>query len=155
MRKARELVEFQGISHIDLTVSDAKRSADWYERVLGLKKLKSAVMDGRIVEMLAHRPTRMIVGLVQHPQPQASHFDERVPGLDHLGFAVSSREELNQWQAHLENEGVEHSPITDAPSGSGTALVFRDPDNIQLEIWWTNTSKQRTSRKAFGADINE
>jgi glyoxylase I family protein len=33
--------------------------------------------------------------------------------------------------------GVKHSPVQDSPSGSGTALVFRDPDNIQLEFWWT------------------
>lgn len=135
------MVEFAGISHIDLTVSDAKRSAEWYERVLGSRKLRSAEADGRLIEMLAHRPTRMIVGLVQHPQPQAERFDERVPGLDHLGFGVPNREDLDTWQRHLEEQGVAHSPITNAQSGSGAALVFRDPDNIQLEIWWTNTKK--------------
>lgn len=131
------MVDFTGISHVDLTVTDAKHSADWYERVLKLRKLRSAVMDGRRVEMLAHPKTRLIIGLVQHPDPQAAKFDERVPGLDHLGFAVARREHLFEWKKHLENQWVEHSPVTDAPSGSGTALVFRDPDNIQLEIWWT------------------
>ncbi|MHB1739752.1 MAG: DUF302 domain-containing protein, partial [Actinomycetes bacterium] len=37
----------------------------------------------------------------------------------------------------------EHSPVADTEMGS--ALVFRDPDRIQLELWW---SKPRTSPAA-------
>jgi hypothetical protein len=56
---------------------------------------------------------------------------------------VASRAELDAWQAHLEANGVERvavadkpltqSPIADRPYGS--VLVFRDPDNIQLDSW--------------------
>nr|WP_291838352.1 VOC family protein [Candidatus Microthrix sp.] len=62
-------------------------------------------------------------------------FDERRTGLDHVGFAVDNREALDAWQARLADLGVEHSPVEDTASGS--ALVFRDPDQIQLEMWWT------------------
>ena len=51
--------------------------------------------------------------------------------------------DLEQWQQHLESNGVERaeradrpltqSAISDEPYGS--VLVFRDPDNIQLEIF--------------------
>ena len=54
-----------------------------------------------------------------------------------VGFTVTERSELDDWQRRLAELGVEHSPVTDTPSGSGAALVFRDPDNIQLEFWWT------------------
>jgi hypothetical protein len=45
--------------------------------------------------------------------------------------------ELDVWQQRLAELGIEHPPVTDAPSGSGTAFVFRDPDDIQLEFWWS------------------
>jgi catechol 2,3-dioxygenase-like lactoylglutathione lyase family enzyme len=31
--------EFKGVSHIELTVRDADRSATWYEQVLGMQRL--------------------------------------------------------------------------------------------------------------------
>ncbi len=56
---------------------------------------------------------------------------------------VPSRADLEAWQAHLEAAGVARaavadrpltqSPIADRPYGS--VLVFRDPDNIQLEFF--------------------
>jgi glyoxylase I family protein len=48
-------------------------------------------------------------------------------------LSVPSRADLETWQAHLQQLGVTHSPIADRPYGS--VLVFRDPDNIQLELF--------------------
>jgi hypothetical protein len=56
---------------------------------------------------------------------------------------VSGRDDLEAWQQHLEANGVvragaadkplTQSPIADEPYAS--VLVFRDPDNIQLELF--------------------
>jgi hypothetical protein len=56
---------------------------------------------------------------------------------------VPTRADLEAWQQHLEANGVARvddadkpltqSPIADEPYGS--VLVFRDPDNIQLELF--------------------
>lgn len=129
--------EFTAISHLDLSVSDVEQSADWYVRVLGLTRVRRSDLDNRVMIVLRHDSTGLIVGLNQHHEPSAERFDEHRPGLDHVGFAVAERAELDTWQERLAALGVEHSPVTDAPSGSGSALVFRDPDNIQLEFWWT------------------
>ncbi|MCX7521393.1 VOC family protein [Microbacterium sp. STN6] len=129
--------EFGTISHLDLTVSDAEKSAAWYVETLGLKRARRADLDNRIMIVLVHPATGLVIGLNQHNEPAADRFDERRPGLDHVGFSVSERAELDGWEERLSELGVDHSPVTDAPSGSGTALVFRDPDNIQLEFWWT------------------
>ena len=63
--------------------------------------------------------------------------------MDHVGLAVPTRADLEAWQAKLESVGVvraeaadrplTQSPIADRPYGS--VLVFRDPDNIQLEMF--------------------
>lgn len=131
--------EFTGVSHLDLSVSDVESSARWYCDVLGLRRLRRADLDNRVMIVLRHDGTGLIIGLNQHREPSADRFDERRPGLDHVGFTVTERNELDAWQARLAELGVEHSPAQDSPSGSGAALVFRDPDDIQLEFWWANT----------------
>ncbi|MEY2476719.1 MAG: hypothetical protein QOG87_2034, partial [Actinomycetota bacterium] len=69
-----------------------------------------------------------------HPQPESSEpFSELRPGLDHVGFAVANRAALDEWEQKLDDLGIAHSPIKDAPYGSG--LSFRDPDNIALEFF--------------------
>jgi catechol-2,3-dioxygenase len=60
-------------------------------------------------------------------------FSEFRVGLDHLALAVESRSELEDWVAHFDGHGVWHSAISDRQWGS--VLVFRDPDNIQLELF--------------------
>lgn len=125
------------ISHLDLSVSDVEASADWYQRVLGLQRVRRAEFESRTMIVLREPSSGMIIGLNEHAGRPDGAFDERRPGLDHVGFTVESRQELEDWQARLAELGVEHSPVTDSASGSGTALVFRDPDNIQLELWWT------------------
>jgi catechol 2,3-dioxygenase-like lactoylglutathione lyase family enzyme len=133
---------FSTISHLDLSVSDAERSAAWYVETLGLQRLSRGDLGNRIMIVLRHRPTGLVIGLNQHKEPQADLFDERRPGLDHVGFSVVERAELDAWEARLTELGVTHSPVTDSASGSGTALVFRDPDNIQLEFWWTDPHRR-------------
>jgi hypothetical protein len=49
---------------------------------------------------------------------------------------AADREELDAWAARLTAAAVVHSPVTAANSVPGAAvLVFRDPDNIQLELF--------------------
>lgn len=127
--------DFTTVSHIDLSVSDAEKSADWYTRVMGLRRVRRADFDHRIMIVLRHQVTGLIIGLNQHDVATVDRFDERTFGLDHIGFGVTERADLDRLQVHLAELGVEHSPATD--TNTGAALVFRDPDNIQLEFWWT------------------
>jgi catechol-2,3-dioxygenase len=81
-----------------------------------------------------------------HPGEQ---FDERRSGLDHVGFAVERRDDLDAWQARFASLDVVHSPVADTEVGS--ALVFRDPDHIQLEMWWSRPRDEAGSAQAATA----
>ena len=59
-------------------------------------------------------------------------FSETRTGLDHVGFMVSGHADLEAWESRLTELRVEHSPINDKEGYS--VLVFRDPDNVQLEF---------------------
>ncbi len=83
------------------------------------------------------------IALHRHDANDRNLFAETVTGLDHAGFMVPTRADLESWQDHLERNGVvrsdaadkplTQSPIADEPYAS--VLVFRDPDNIQLEVF--------------------
>jgi glyoxylase I family protein len=123
-------------SHIDLSVSDVEASASWYGEVLGLKRVRRVDLDNRTMIVLAHEATGLIIGLNQHTIVPVARFDDRNVGLDHIGFSVAERADLDVWEKQLADLDVVHSPVQDTPGGA--ALVFRDPDNIQLEFWWSS-----------------
>jgi glyoxylase I family protein len=74
-----------------------------------------------------------LFGLHTHTQPASGTFDERHTGLDHVAFACSGRNELQQWADRLNDLGISHGGIKDATYGSGVS--FRDPDGIALEFF--------------------
>jgi glyoxylase I family protein len=125
--------ELLGVAHVDLTVRNPRASARWYTEVLGLTVLEELDDNGHTMVLLQHPPSRLTVCLGCHPRSPRDLFDERRTGLDHLSFLVGSRDELVRWQAHLLALGVELTPIQDVQYGA--VLVFRDPDNIQLELF--------------------
>ena len=122
-----------GISHVELTVHDADRSAAWYERVLGMQRLVDDAGESERVINLIHPTARLALGLRQYASGDDADFSEHRVGLHHLALDVTSREELESWVEHLGDCGVGHSTISDMPYGS--VLIFRDPDNIQLELF--------------------
>jgi catechol 2,3-dioxygenase-like lactoylglutathione lyase family enzyme len=125
--------EFAGVSHVGLSVTDIERSTAWYTDVLGFQLLMPTDEPGFKRVLLLHPPTGLFVGLVQHDRTAGGAFDESVPGLDHLAFAVADRDALVAWEEHLTAKGVPHEPINDVWYAS--VLVVRDPDGIALELF--------------------
>ena len=126
--------ELKGFSHIDLTVSDRERAATWWQDVMGFTVVSRWRGDSFDVITLMH-PCGLVVSVMTHDVPVCRAFDERRIGLDHIAFQVADRDELERWAARLEAKGVTHSGIADM--SYGPTLVFRDPDNIQLELFVT------------------
>jgi catechol 2,3-dioxygenase-like lactoylglutathione lyase family enzyme len=127
--------ELQGINHVAVTVTDLERSVPWYCEVLGLTQLMEVdhpAGDGRAV-IVGKPDFSMGIGLHVHPTNESERFAEARTGLDHVGFLVKDRDELREWEARLTELGVDHSGYNDV--GMYAVVVFRDPDNIQLELF--------------------
>ena len=126
--------DVSGIHHVSVTVTDIERSVPWYSELLGLTKLmEESHPDGAGYAVVLGKPDwSMCVGLHTHSTNERERFSESRTGLDHIGFMVSGRAELDAWESKLTELGVEHSPVND--QGGYAVLVFRDPDNIQLEF---------------------
>jgi glyoxylase I family protein len=126
----------RGIHHLGLTVRDVDASAVWYRDVLGFRCVDEYEAPDGARRKVFRRHDRLHVrlGLTQHRAGSRDPFDETRVGLDHLAFCVADRQELEAWARRLSDAGVIHSPIAAANSIPGAVvLVFRDPDNIQLE----------------------
>lgn len=125
--------DFLGVSHVDLTVRDVQASAEWYRDVFGLRTLFETTEDVRSAVVMIHPETHLAICVGSHVANDGQPFDEARTGLDHLSLRVKDRAELEAWAVRLDELGIEHSPIADEPYGA--VLVFRDPDNIQLELF--------------------
>ena len=130
-----------GFSHIDLTVTDCRRSAEWWTDVLGFILVHQVRQDTFECMAMAH-PSGIGVTVMSHDGTATSdRFDERRVGLDHLAFRVTDEDELRKWVAHFDEKRVHHTGIID--TGYGPTVVFRDPDNLQLELFVHVSSDQK------------
>lgn len=150
--------DFAGVDHVSLTVTDLDRSEAFYTSVLGLLRLA----DFGHARILVHRPTSFVLALVRHDAGDGGAFTELHTGMDHVGFAVGSREELVEWQRRLEALGVEHTPIRDMEFGHH--LNFRDPDHIALELsasndiatrWFAELREREIPRREIDGRLRE
>ena len=130
-----------GIHHFSPTVRDVEASAEWYQKVFGLDRVPVTFPHYEREEtgyavLLVDPNSGLAIGLHENKGNQGEQFDECRTGLDHIGFNVSDRAEMEQWAEHLSAIGVEHSGIRDLKEPMPfSTLVFRDPDNIQLELF--------------------
>ena len=132
--KETTMNEFPGFTHVAVTVSDLARSTAWYADLFG----SAPVLDEDVAAGSFHHTVFAIgggnlFGLHVHTEPSSARFDERGLGLDHVSFACGDRSELEKWAVRLDELGIVHGEIVDAPYGSG--LSFRDPDGIALEFF--------------------
>ena len=124
-----------GYSHLSLTVTDLDTSTEWYGEVLGFAVDSRVEGGGFRRNRLRHPDARITLTLTDHEAGTDEPFDERRTGMDHVSFAVPSMEDLLDFKARFEARGVQHSNIKPTASGGGGMITFRDPDNIQLEVF--------------------
>jgi glyoxylase I family protein len=134
MAKERTM-SIDGISHISITVADLERSKQWYSAVLGWNSL----MDDRSeTTTLSYGmlPDGTTIVLRVHDEPAEAVFDERRVGLDHLSLTATAVDDLTTIESRLRDADAVFTPTQDTPFGK--VLAFRDPDNIALELFYTN-----------------
>jgi glyoxylase I family protein len=139
---AKQRPPMAGFHHFSATVTDVTASASWYQRVLGLERIPGefphyGTDKGGYAVVLADFDSRIIIVLEHHTKNDGQSFDETRTGLDHISIAVPSRTDLESWTEWLDSVAVPHSGMTDIDGAlKYSALVFRDPDNIQLELFF-------------------
>ncbi|HVL81934.1 MAG TPA: VOC family protein [Actinomycetota bacterium] len=128
-----------GNNHVAITVSDLDRSSAWYCDLFGLTVVSNDenvgppyFTDVRYRGLFDLTTFSYVVALCEHRDGERVSFDPRRPGLDHVGFHVPERSDLDGWVERLDERGIPHSGIKEAPYAD--VISFRDPDDIALEL---------------------
>lgn len=130
-----------GIHHVSITVTDLEASLAWYQRLFAAERVPMKFPHyGReetgYGELVLEPRSGVVIGLHTNTGNDGAQFDEARTGLDHVAFSVGSRDALDEWTRRLDELGIAHSGVQsgDQPFPFAT-VVFRDPDNIQLELF--------------------
>ena len=128
------MTEFPPLNHVALTVRDLSVSAPWYEALFDAVPVIDEDTDPDMHHTVYLLGGGTLLGLHQHGTAAPSGgFSEFRVGLDHVAFGCADRAELEKWTRRLDELGIAHGNIKDAPYGSGVS--FRDPDGIALEFF--------------------
>ena len=118
-------MDIQFIDHAGINVKDLERSAQWYQRVLGLEsihKWKTTWMVGR---------DKIRLGLfLRTAATPVEDLDNRI-AITHLAF-VTDADGFLAAQAELGSLGISFEGPED--SGIALSIFFKDPDGHELEI---------------------
>jgi glyoxylase I family protein len=126
------IIQTGAVHHVALTVSDARRSQQFYTDLLGFNFVtdfgpKALLHNGGV--LLALNPP---------PDPAQAipvdRFDENRIGLDHLSLSVASMADLEAAASLFDAKGVSRGEIKPLEPFGIAVLAFRDPDNIQVEL---------------------
>ncbi len=120
------------VHHIDLTVSDFRRSKEFYARVLPLMGFERLPKE---VGAVAWRGASIIAIQPARPEEKDRVHSRYAPGLHHLALAAPSRAAVDALHAELVELGVAIlDPPAEYPYSPGYyAVFFADPDGLKLE----------------------
>ena len=128
------MTAFPPLTHVAITVRDLSVSVPWYEALFEAEPVIDEDTEGDFHHTVYLLGGGTLFGLHQHTRPAPDvGFSEFRVGLDHIAFGCADRAELEKWASRLDELGIEHSGVKDAPYGSDVS--FRDPDGIALEFF--------------------
>lgn len=135
--------------HLVLVVNDIERSAAWYGQVFGFELVRRDIEtclpdpSGRHTAFthvaLYHFQARLFLGLAQPHDSAGETFDWRRVGLQHFGFHVEERSDLDKWMRYLDHLNIAHSALL--TEGPGLLVRFHDPDQIPVEVFWVDPNR--------------
>ena len=122
------------VGHFGLSVKSPKKSAKWFERVLGFKQLFE-FDDG-----VAVGNTNVTIALHKgRPRPKTlGHMSFHLPNLAALKKALAH---LKKVKVKIEDPGEEIGP--EAPGSKNLGLWFYDPDGYRWELNVQNAKRGR------------
>ncbi len=124
------------LNHAVLYVSDLARSLEFYEGVLGFRRLPGGFAKAAFLQA-GDSANDHDLGLFEigptHPTPTAQASASPRVGLYHLAWEVRTLAELAEMKDSLLRAGA----LTGVGNhGSTKALYAQDPDGIELEVCW-------------------
>lgn len=124
---------FNGIAHVQLTVTDMERSAAFYRPLFELLEMKVLIDAPDYLYGIGSR-TGLAISPVD-PAQRDVPFDQRRVGLHHLCLRARSREDVDRFHELMQRLGatIVHAPREDAFAPGYYSVLVEDPDGIRIE----------------------
>jgi catechol 2,3-dioxygenase-like lactoylglutathione lyase family enzyme len=127
-----QVPEVAGLHHIQFPVSDLDASIAWFERVLGARYRPA--FDHHDVDNGRYAVILEVPGLPFPVQLRLSRaLAKGIAGYEPVTFGAEDRAHLDEWAAHLDACGVEHSGVRRARIGE--TIEFTSPDGARLRFY--------------------
>ena len=134
-------VKLSRIHHVAYRCRDAKETADWYHRVLGME-FSTAFSEDHVPSTGAYDPYMHIflevgggnvIAFFELPNQPAMGRDVNTPEwVQHIAFEVPDMDALLAAKAHIEGEGL--AVIGPTHHGVFKSVYFFDPNGHRLEL---------------------
>jgi catechol 2,3-dioxygenase-like lactoylglutathione lyase family enzyme len=120
----------RGITHIQITVADVKRSRAFYQGVFGMELLDLGEPDPDFI-FLRTPGSRETFTLNGHPQPGRRPGD--MGAIQHFGFGVADSAELDRLLARVEPNGGRF--VRRGERDDEVYAFITDPDGYSIELY--------------------
>jgi catechol 2,3-dioxygenase-like lactoylglutathione lyase family enzyme len=122
--------ELVGVAHLVLRVGDWRRSADWYQGVLGFERRQGKGFSG-----FSH-PGADFVLLFRPTEEEQVPSSVPTQRLEHIALHVPSIAALEKWKEELALKGV---PAEIDHGQVGSSITLFDPDGLEVELFTPTT----------------
>lgn len=160
------------IHHVAYRCKDAKETVEWYGKMLNMDfvlaiaedKVPSTHEPDPYMHIFLDAGNGNVLAFFELPTKPEMGRDPNTPvWVQHLAFKVKDRDELLEYKAHLEAEGVEVLGVTDHsifhsiyffdPSGHRIELACPDPDEDAMlaklnDVKWDMLEEWSRTKKA-------
>lgn len=127
------------LNHAVLYVRDADRSAGFYERVLGFRRLPVDLPGAVFMQAEGSRNDHDLGLFSIGDEANASDAGRSTVGLYHLAWEVDTLAELRRIAQALNAAGA---LVGASDHGTTKALYGKDPDGIEFEVSWLVPANQ-------------
>jgi catechol 2,3-dioxygenase-like lactoylglutathione lyase family enzyme len=123
------------IHHTNFPSTDLKRTADWYEKVFGLKPINiSAFTPNATTLLMSNGNFHMHFELYPSVEIPRSTFEHRTG--EHLFHVAIEVADWDTFTEHLKEVGVPLEDYKQRPQDSSKSGTITDPEGHQVEVVW-------------------
>jgi len=121
----------RGLTHVALTVRDARASCEFYARYAAMKVVheRQDSETGRRVVWIGDGTRPFVIVLIE-----VASVDHKLDGWNHLGVGLESREAVDRLAEMARREGRLRSAPQDSGYPVGYWAMIADPDGHNLEV---------------------